>query len=50
MQVTILVLKVLSIVAARAEIGEFIEYDLDNEDDDWLSEFNEERNILTPEM
>ncbi|XP_019453635.1 PREDICTED: enhancer of polycomb homolog 2-like [Lupinus angustifolius] len=35
---------------ARAEIGEFIEYDLDNEDEDWLSEFNEERNILTPEM
>ncbi|XP_019442810.1 PREDICTED: enhancer of polycomb-like protein 1 isoform X2 [Lupinus angustifolius] len=35
---------------ARAEIGEFIEYDLDNEDEDWLSEFNEEINILTPEM
>lgn len=37
-------------VAARAELGEFVEYDLDNEDDDWLSEFNEERKILTPEM
>lgn len=37
-------------VAARAEIGEFVEYDLDNEDEDWLSEFNEERDILTPEM
>ncbi|CAL5214397.1 unnamed protein product [Lathyrus oleraceus] len=35
---------------ARAEIGEFVEYDLDNEDEDWLSEFNEERDILTPEM
>ncbi|KHN47670.1 hypothetical protein D0Y65_035716 [Glycine soja] len=35
---------------ARAEIGEFVEYDLDNEDEDWLFEFNEERNILTPEM
>ncbi|KAK7316185.1 hypothetical protein VNO77_34999 [Canavalia gladiata] len=35
---------------ARAEIGEFVEYDLDNEDEDWLSEFNEERKILTPEM
>lgn len=34
----------------RAEIGEFVEYDLDNEDEDWLSEFNEEREILTPEM
>lgn len=35
---------------ARAEIGEFVEYDLDNEDEDWLAEFNEERKILTPEM
>ncbi|KAH1215498.1 Enhancer of polycomb 2 [Glycine max] len=35
---------------ARAEIGEFVEYDLDNEDEDWLFEFNEERNILTPEI
>ncbi|RDX80087.1 hypothetical protein CR513_39399, partial [Mucuna pruriens] len=35
---------------ARAEIGEFVEYDLDNEDEDWLFEFNEERKILTPEM
>ncbi|KAK7271792.1 hypothetical protein RJT34_27985 [Clitoria ternatea] len=35
---------------ARAEIGEFVEYDLDNEDEDWLSEFNEERKTLTPEM
>lgn len=33
----------------RAEIGEFVEYDLDNEDEDWLQEFNEEGNILTPE-
>ncbi|XP_068642561.1 uncharacterized protein [Aristolochia californica] len=34
---------------ARAEIGEFVEYDLDNEDEDWLEEFNNERKILTPE-
>ncbi|KAA8545343.1 hypothetical protein F0562_020127 [Nyssa sinensis] len=34
---------------ALAEIGEFVEYDLDNEDEDWLQEFNTERNILTPE-
>ncbi|KAF7820021.1 enhancer of polycomb-like protein 2-like [Senna tora] len=35
---------------ARAELGEFVEYDLDNEDDDWLSEFNKEQKTLTPEM
>ncbi|GAA0158734.1 chromatin/chromatin-binding, or -regulatory protein [Lithospermum erythrorhizon] len=34
---------------ARAEIGEFVEYDLDNEDEDWLSEFNMERNNLSAE-
>ncbi|XP_057495000.1 uncharacterized protein LOC130780064 isoform X2 [Actinidia eriantha] len=34
---------------ARAEIGDFVEYDLDNEDDDWLQEFNEEKNLLTSE-
>ncbi|XP_031269881.1 uncharacterized protein LOC116128312 isoform X2 [Pistacia vera] len=34
---------------ARAEIGEFVEYDLDNEDEDWLYEFNKDRKILTPE-
>ncbi|KAI3918773.1 hypothetical protein MKX01_042093 [Papaver californicum] len=34
---------------ARAEIGEFVEYDLDNEDEDWLQEFNNERQILTAE-
>ncbi|XP_058114422.1 uncharacterized protein LOC131257663 isoform X2 [Magnolia sinica] len=34
---------------ARAEIGEFVEYDLDNEDEDWLQEFNNERKIITPE-
>ncbi|OIW17564.1 hypothetical protein TanjilG_08842 [Lupinus angustifolius] len=35
---------------AWAEIGDFVEYDLDNEDEDWLLEFNEERKIMTPEM
>ncbi|KAK9293160.1 hypothetical protein L1049_021147 [Liquidambar formosana] len=34
---------------ARAEIGEFVEYDLDNEDEDWLQEYNSERKILLPE-
>ncbi|GKV26856.1 hypothetical protein SLEP1_g36077 [Rubroshorea leprosula] len=34
---------------ARAEIGEFIEYDLDNEDEDWLLEFNKDKKILSPE-
>lgn len=34
---------------ARAEIGEFVEYDLDNEDEDWLEDFNNERINLNPE-
>ncbi|KAL6531499.1 hypothetical protein OROMI_027862 [Orobanche minor] len=34
---------------ARAEIGEFVEYDLDNEDEDWLQDFNKERKILVAE-
>ncbi|CAA6670799.1 unnamed protein product [Spirodela intermedia] len=37
------------LVAARAELGEFVEYDLDNEDEDWLQEFNNERKILSDE-
>lgn len=34
---------------ARAEIGEFVEYDLDNEDEDWLIELNNDKKILAPE-
>lgn len=34
---------------ARAELGEFVEYDLDDEDEDWLEEFNEAEEILTAE-
>ncbi|XP_073022445.1 uncharacterized protein [Primulina eburnea] len=34
---------------ARAEIGEFVEYDLDNEDEDWLQDFNRERKTLAAE-
>ncbi|XP_042482737.1 uncharacterized protein LOC122063118 [Macadamia integrifolia] len=33
----------------RSELGEFVEYDLDNVDEDWLREFNNERKILSPE-
>lgn len=45
----LLLLKYGNAIAARAEIGEFVEYDLDNEDEDWLEEFNNERKIITPE-
>lgn len=41
--------KPLNYFVARSEIGDFVEYDLDNEDEDWLHEFNKERFILTPE-
>ncbi|WOK92953.1 enhancer of polycomb-like protein 1 [Canna indica] len=34
---------------AWAEVGEFVEYDLDDEDDEWLEDFNYEKKILTPE-
>ncbi|KAJ4804169.1 Enhancer of polycomb-like protein [Rhynchospora pubera] len=34
---------------ARTEIGEFVEYDLDNEDEDWLDEFNTERKSISSE-
>ncbi|KAL7235559.1 hypothetical protein ACSBR1_018950 [Camellia fascicularis] len=34
---------------ARAELGDFVEYDLDNEDEDWLQEFNKEKKLLTTE-
>ncbi|KAG2324464.1 hypothetical protein Bca52824_007192 [Brassica carinata] len=35
---------------ARSELGEFVEYDLDNEDDDWLYEFDKDSKQLSPEM
>ncbi|KAL6646497.1 hypothetical protein ACP70R_018105 [Stipagrostis hirtigluma subsp. patula] len=34
---------------ARAEIGDFVEYDLDNEDEDWLQDYNVEHKIIEPE-
>ncbi|XP_021731768.1 enhancer of polycomb-like protein 1 [Chenopodium quinoa] len=34
---------------ARAELGEFVEYDLDMEDEEWLHEFNKDKKILSPE-
>ncbi|KDO46865.1 hypothetical protein CISIN_1g0206552mg [Citrus sinensis] len=34
---------------ARAELGDFVEYDLDNEDEDWLDEFNRDQKLLPPE-
>ena len=37
------------ILAARVENWEFAEYDLDNEDEDWLQQFNNEKKILAPE-
>lgn len=35
--------------AARSELGEFVEYDLDNEDEDWLYEFDKDKKELSPE-
>ncbi|EPS74424.1 hypothetical protein M569_00331, partial [Genlisea aurea] len=34
---------------ARSEIGEFLDYDLDNEDEDWLHDFNKEGKNLAAE-
>lgn len=36
-------------IVARAEIGEFVEYDLDNEDEDWLQDYNRDRKTLEAE-
>ena len=48
--VKVLTVKSFSLFAARSELGEFVEYDLDNEDDDWLYEFDKDSNQLSPEM
>lgn len=40
---------IVKMFAVRSEIGEFVEYDLDNEDEDWLEEYNKERKNLTAE-
>ncbi|KAI3791276.1 hypothetical protein L2E82_04997 [Cichorium intybus] len=37
------------ISAEQAEIGDFVEYDLHNEDEDWLQDFDRERLILPAE-
>lgn len=42
-------LKLYSLFAARAELGDFVEYDLDNEDEDWLQDLNKDRKNLSPE-
>ncbi|KAJ7538338.1 hypothetical protein O6H91_11G044100 [Diphasiastrum complanatum] len=34
---------------ARAEGSEYVEYDLDDEDEDWLLQLNDERRLLSPE-
>lgn len=39
----------LWIISARAELGEFVEYDLDIEDEEWLQEFNSDGKKLTHE-
>lgn len=43
------VYKYVFFYAARSELGEFVEYDLDNEDDDWLYEFDKDNKELSPE-
>jgi enhancer of polycomb-like protein len=37
------------VCAARSEAAAYVEYDLDNEDEDWLLQLNNERKILSPE-
>lgn len=46
---TLLVKFQLLALAARAELGDFVEYDLDNEDEDWLDEFNRDQKLIPPE-
>eukprot|EP00252_Welwitschia_mirabilis_P025861 TRINITY_DN8242_c0_g1_i1.p1 TRINITY_DN8242_c0_g1~~TRINITY_DN8242_c0_g1_i1.p1 ORF type:complete len:461 (+),score=106.91 TRINITY_DN8242_c0_g1_i1:486-1868(+) len=33
----------------RAENSDYVEYDLDDEDEDWLQDFNKEKRVLSPE-
>jgi hypothetical protein len=39
-----------SCAAPTNQEGEFVEYDLDNDDEDWLAEFNDGQERLQPEM
>ncbi|KAI3709025.1 hypothetical protein L2E82_38728 [Cichorium intybus] len=41
--------RMCQLTTTRVEIGDFVEYDLDNEDEDWLQDFNKERLILPAE-
>lgn len=47
--VSVLPLLLSSHGAARAETEEFVEYDLDDEDEEWLESFNGHRNSLPAE-
>jgi len=39
----------MSCAATARPEGEYVEYDLDNEDEDWLAQFNEGQERLPPE-